>query len=72
MKGIKELRHTAASLLHAQRLSDRAIMEVLGHSDVRVTMNIYTHVFDEGRREAAQRMDDLMMLAEARAGELLI
>jgi len=57
VRGIKELRHTAASLLHAQGLSSREIMEVLGHSDVRITLNTYTHVFDENRRRAAERMD---------------
>jgi integrase len=59
VKGIKELRHTAASLLHAQGSSPREIMEVLGHSDVRITMNTYTHIFDEGRRRAADQMDAL-------------
>jgi len=57
VRGIKELRHTAASLLHAQGLSSREIMEVLGHSDVRITLNTYTHVFDENRRRAAEHMD---------------
>ena len=57
VRGIKELRHTAASLLHAQGLSSREIMDVLGHSDVRITLNTYTHVFDENRRRAAERMD---------------
>ena len=57
VRGIKELRHTAASLLHAQGLSPRELMEMLGHSDVRITLNTYTHVFDENRRRAAERMD---------------
>lgn len=64
VKGIKELRHTAASMLHSKGLSDREIMEVLGHSDVRVTMNIYTHIFDEGRRRAADKMDELLSAGE--------
>jgi hypothetical protein len=28
-------------------------MEILGHSDIRLTQNIYTHAFDEAKREAA-------------------
>ena len=47
----------AASSLHARGLSDREVVEVPGHSDVRVTMNIYTHLFDESRRGAAESMD---------------
>ena len=59
VRGIKELRHTAASLLHAQGLSAREIADVLGHSDVRVTLDVYTHTFDEQKRRAADRMDEL-------------
>ena len=32
-------------------------MEILGHSDVRITINVYTHLFDESRRGAAESMD---------------
>ena len=30
---------------------------MLGHSDVRITLNTYTHAFDENRRRDAERMD---------------
>ena len=52
-----DLRHSCASLLAAQGVPARVIMEILGHSDIRVTQNIYTHVFDEGKRQAADAMD---------------
>jgi integrase len=64
VRGIKELRHTAASLLHAAGITDREIMAVLGHSDVRVTMNTYTHLFADQRRRAADRMDDLFLRSQ--------
>jgi integrase len=35
-------------------------METLGHSDIRVTMNTYTHLFEERRRETADRMDQAL------------
>jgi integrase len=35
-------------------------MEVLGHSQISLTMNTYTHVLPELRRQAADRMDDLL------------
>ena len=35
-------------------------MEVLGHSQISLTMNTYTHVVPELRRQAAERMDDLL------------
>ena len=37
----------------------RAIMEVLGHSGISVTMNIYAHVLPALREEAADAMDEL-------------
>ncbi|GAA4767003.1 hypothetical protein GCM10023329_11640 [Streptomyces sanyensis] len=33
---------------------------ILGHSQIAVTMNIYTHVSDERRREAMGHMDRLL------------
>jgi integrase len=37
-------------------------MEVLGHSDVGMTLNTYSHVVPQLRREAADRMDDVLDL----------
>ncbi|UQT61620.1 tyrosine-type recombinase/integrase [Streptomyces durmitorensis] len=37
-----DLRRTCASLLHEQGSGARTIMEILGHSSIRVTMGIYT------------------------------
>jgi integrase len=39
-----DLRHSAASLLLAQGVAPRVVMDVLGHSQISVTMNTYTHV----------------------------
>ena len=35
-------------------------MQVLGHSQIGVTMDTYSHVIDELRREAAGKMDALL------------
>jgi integrase len=35
-------------------------MEILGHSQISLTMNTYTHVVPELRRQAAERMDQLL------------
>ncbi len=35
-------------------------MEILGHSQIRVTMDTYSHVIPELQREAAGRMDSLL------------
>lgn len=50
-------RHTAASLLIADGVPLRVVMELLGHSQISTTANIYGHVFDVALREAANAMD---------------
>jgi len=42
-------------------------MEILGHSKIVTTMNIYTHVLDESKREAAAVLDLLLQTQEERA-----
>jgi integrase len=39
-------------------------MEILGHSQIALTMNTYTHVVPELRRDAAARMESLLHEAE--------
>lgn len=50
------LRHACATLMLAQGASPRVVMEVLGHSTIYTTMNVYTHVLPNLEREAADRM----------------
>jgi site-specific recombinase XerD len=48
------LRHGAASLLPAQGVPARGVMEILGHSQIGITLNLYSHVMPELLRDAAQ------------------
>jgi integrase len=43
----------------AQGVPARAIMEVLGHAEIGVTMNTYAHVLPVLRQEAADAIDEL-------------
>jgi integrase len=52
-----DCRHTAASLLLAQGVVPRVVMEVLGHSSYSLTMDTYTHVVPALLSEAADAMD---------------
>ncbi len=38
----------------------RVAMEILGHSQIRLTMEVYTHVASELQRDAAARVQDLL------------
>lgn len=57
---VHDLRHTAASLLLAQNVPARVVMEILGHSQIALTMNTYSHVAPEVSREAADRIGRML------------
>lgn len=52
-----DLRHTCASLLLAQGVSPRVVMEVLGHSQMSMTTDLYGHVMPSSLRSAADALD---------------
>jgi integrase len=55
-----DCRHTAASLLLAQGVSPRVVMETLGHSSYSLTMDTYAHVYASALRDAAAAMDRVL------------
>jgi len=55
-----DLRHACASLLLAQGVHPRVVMETLGHSQIGLTMNVYSHVVPALQREAAAQMDAIL------------
>jgi integrase len=57
---LHDLRHTCASLLLAQNVHPRVVMEILGHSGIAITRDTYSHVLPELQREAADRMDQAL------------
>lgn len=52
---IHGLRHTHASLLFEAGASIKEVQERLGHSDIQMTMNIYTHVTDYMKEQTAEK-----------------
>ena len=50
-----DLRHTAATLLLAQGVDPRTIMEALGHSQISLTLNTYSHVLPSLQEDAAAK-----------------
>jgi integrase len=62
---IHDMRHTAASLMLSQNISPKVISEVLGHARVGITLDIYSHLYEPMRQEAAARMDEALGGARA-------
>lgn len=55
-----ELRHSAASLMLAQGVKLQVVSEVLGHSSIRMTADVYGHVLAPDRKAAADAMSSLL------------
>jgi integrase len=54
-----QLRHTAVSLLIDAGANARAIQSFVGHSDIRMTLGTYRHLFDHGGAALADIMEGL-------------
>ena len=57
---LHDLRHTAATLLLAQGVPARIVMELLGHSQIGLTLNTYSHVSPTMLGEAASSMESAL------------
>lgn len=55
-----DLRHTCGSLLIAQGVHPRVVMEVLGHSQIGVTMNLYAHIIPGLKEGVADKMQQML------------
>jgi integrase len=57
---LHDLRHSCATLLLAQGVNLRVVMETLGHSQVSLTLNTYSHVLPALQQDAAATMDAIL------------
>jgi integrase len=57
---LHDARHTAASLLLQQDVPARVAMEILGHSQISLTLGTYSHVVPELAEDAARRMGEAL------------
>lgn len=51
-----DLRHTFASLLIEEGTSPKIVQELLGHSTITTTMDIYTHISEKSKAEAMEKI----------------
>ncbi len=59
------LRHSAATLLLSEGVSVKVIQEMLGHSNVTLTLNTYSHVMPGMQKQAASTFDRLFRVKTA-------
>ena len=59
-----DLRHTSATLLLSQGVHPKVVQERLGHSQISVTLDTYSHVLPTMQVEAAGKFDQLLRKAK--------
>jgi integrase len=55
-----DLRHTSATLLLLQGVHPKVVSEMLGHSTVSITLDLYSHVLPDMQRDATRALDKLL------------
>ncbi len=55
-----DLRHSAATLLLALGVHPKIVQEILGHSNIAMTMNIYSHVLPTMQQDAMSRLNEVL------------
>jgi integrase len=60
-----ELRHSAASLMLAQGVKLQVVSQVLGHASIRMTADVYGHILDPDREDAAKAMVGILWSGDA-------
>jgi integrase len=64
-----DMRHTNATLMLGQGVHPKVVQERPGHSQVSITLNIYSHVLPGLGREAIERLGESLQLGDGRQTE---
>lgn len=65
---LHDARHVTVTHLTAAGVAPRVVMEILGHSQISITMDFYTHVVQDTQHEAMSHMDRLLLRRRPGAG----
>jgi integrase len=61
-----DLRHTSATLLLAEGVHGKIVQERLGHANIAMTLDLYSHVTADMQRQAADVLEATVLRAEQR------
>ena len=59
-----DLRHSAATLLLSMGVNPKVVQEILGHSTISMTLDVYSHTLPSMQTEAMSKMNDLLQQAD--------
>lgn len=54
-----DLRHTYATRLFEKGVNPKIVQEILGHSNISITLNTYTHVSEEIKKEVSEKINNI-------------
>ncbi len=64
-----DLRHSAATILLGMGVNMKVVQELLGHSDISITLGKYAHLLPSMQREVVEKWDDAFGSGEGEVGE---
>ena len=53
-----DLRHSAATILLSRGTHPKVVQEILGHSQIAMTLDVYSHVLPSMQEDVTKRWDD--------------
>ena len=59
-----DLRHSAATILLSMGVNIKVIQELLGHANISITLDIYSHVTPDMQRDAMKDLDRQYQMAQ--------
>ena len=58
--GAHQLRHGFATILYEAGIADKDAQELMGHSSIQVTRDIYTHIRQSRRNNTANQLNNFL------------
>ena len=55
-----DLRHTCATLLLSKNINVKVVSEMLGHSSISVTLDIYSHLLPDMQEKAVEALEEML------------
>src|SRR5215204_2329505 len=55
-----DLRHTCATLLLSKNINVKVVSEMLGHSSISVTLDIYSHLLPDIQEKAVEALEEML------------
>jgi site-specific recombinase XerD len=65
MMRLHDLRHSAATLLLGMGVHPKVVSEMLGHAQVSITLDVYSHVTATMQHQAVSALNDVLAVKSA-------